>query len=56
MASDDRLYSGSCSPVATFAAGDMMAQQMRNFAYLIGDRETGRRRSWWIRPTPPVIC
>jgi hypothetical protein len=55
MASDDRLYFRQLLSGRDFAAGDMMAQQMRNFAYLIGDRETGEQ-SWWTRPTPPVIC
>lgn len=41
MASDDRLYFRQLLSGRDFAAGDMMAQQMRNFAYLIGDRETG---------------
>ena len=31
-----KILSGS-----DFAAGDMFAVQMRNFAYLIGDRQTG---------------
>ena len=37
----DRLYFRQLLAGRDFAAGDMMAQQMRNFAYLIGDRETG---------------
>lgn len=41
MASNDRLYFRQLLSGRDFAAGDMMAQQMRNFAYLIGDRETG---------------
>ncbi|MBB3747596.1 glyoxylase-like metal-dependent hydrolase (beta-lactamase superfamily II) [Mycolicibacterium sp. BK634] len=41
MASTDRLYFRQLLSGRDFAAGDMMAQQMRNFAYLIGDRETG---------------
>ena len=41
MASSDRLYFRQLLSGRDFAAGDMIAQQMRNFAYLIGDRETG---------------
>ena len=41
MATDDRLYFRQLLSGRDFAAGDMIAQQMRNFAYLIGDRETG---------------
>ncbi|AKK26176.1 MBL fold metallo-hydrolase [Mycobacterium sp. EPa45] len=41
MASTDRLYFRQLLSGRDFAVGDMMAQQMRNFAYLIGDRETG---------------
>lgn len=42
MASDaDRLYFRQLLSGRDFAADDMIAQQMRNFAYLIGDRETG---------------
>ena len=37
----DRLYFRQLLAGRDFAAGDMFAQQMRNFAYLIGDRETG---------------
>ncbi|WP_326547962.1 MBL fold metallo-hydrolase [Mycolicibacterium sp. ND9-15] len=40
MASD-RLYFRQLLSGRDFAAEDMIAQQMRNFAYLIGDRETG---------------
>jgi glyoxylase-like metal-dependent hydrolase (beta-lactamase superfamily II) len=39
--SSDRLYFKQLLSGRDFAAGDMMATQMRNFAYLIGDRETG---------------
>lgn len=42
MAPTDRLYFRQLLSGRDFAAGDMIAQQMRNFAYLIGDRETGR--------------
>ncbi len=42
MASTDRLYFRQLLSGRDFAAGDMIAQQMRNFAYLIGDRETGQ--------------
>lgn len=41
MSDSDRLYFRQLLSGRDFAAGDMMAQQMRNFAYLIGDRETG---------------
>src|ERR1700681_1825295 len=41
MADSDRLYFRQLLSGRDFAAGDVMAQQMRNFAYLIGDRETG---------------
>lgn len=41
MASTDRLYFRQLLSGRDFAPGDMIAQQMRNFAYLIGDRETG---------------
>src|SRR6187402_3350147 len=37
---DDRLYFRQLLAGHDFAAGDMIATQMRNFAYLIGDRET----------------
>ena len=38
---DDRLYFRQLLSGRDFAAGDVIATQMRNFAYLIGDRETG---------------
>jgi len=38
---DDRLYFRQLLSGRDFAADDMIAQQMRNFSYLIGDRETG---------------
>lgn len=41
MPSSDRLYFRQLLSGRDFAPGDMVAQQMRNFAYLIGDRETG---------------
>lgn len=41
MSSSDRLYFRQLLSGRDFAAGDMIAQQMRNFAYLIGDRATG---------------
>lgn len=41
MGSSDRLYFRQLLSGRDFATGDMVAQQMRNFAYLIGDRETG---------------
>jgi glyoxylase-like metal-dependent hydrolase (beta-lactamase superfamily II) len=41
MSSTDRLYFRQLLSGRDFAAGDVMAQQMRNFAYLMGDRETG---------------
>src|SRR5215213_7889556 len=37
----DRLYFRQLLSGRDFAAGDMIAEQMRNFAYLIGDRDTG---------------
>ena len=37
----DRLYFRQLLSGSDFAIGDMIAQQMRNFAYLIGDRQTG---------------
>jgi glyoxylase-like metal-dependent hydrolase (beta-lactamase superfamily II) len=40
QASTDRLYFRQLLAGRDFATGDMVAQQMRNFAYLIGDRET----------------
>src|ERR1700724_4114086 len=36
----DRLYFRQLLSGRDFAPGDMFAQQMLNFAYLIGDRET----------------
>ena len=41
MADSDRLYFRQLLSGRDFAAGDMIAAQMRNFAYLIGDRQTG---------------
>jgi len=41
MAPDDRLYFRQLLSGRDFAAADPIAAQMRNFAYLIGDRETG---------------
>src|SRR6202012_210676 len=38
---DDRLYFRQLLSGRDFARGDMMARQMVNFVYLIGDRETG---------------
>ncbi len=37
----DRLYFKQLLSGRDFAVNDVIAQQMRNFAYLIGDRETG---------------
>ena len=37
----DRLYFRQLLSGRDFATGDMIAAQMRNFAYLIGDRQTG---------------
>ena len=37
----DRLYFRQLLSGRDFARGDMMARQMVNFVYLIGDRETG---------------
>ena len=55
MASDDRLYFRQLLSGRDYAPGDMIAQQMRNFAYLIGDRET-REAVVIDRPTPRAIC
>src|SRR6201997_1739680 len=41
MATDDRLYFRQLLSGHDFAASDVVARQMRNFAYLIGDRTTG---------------
>ena len=41
MATDDRLYFRQLLSGRDFARGDVLARQMLNFAYLIGDRETG---------------
>lgn len=41
MPNSDRLYFRQLLSGRDYAAGDMIATQMRNFAYLIGDRETG---------------
>lgn len=41
MSTDDRLYFRQLLSGRDFAAGDPIATQMRNFAYLIGDRQTG---------------
>ena len=40
----DRLYFRQLLSGRDFAAGDMIAAQMRNFAYLIGDRESSCRK------------
>jgi glyoxylase-like metal-dependent hydrolase (beta-lactamase superfamily II) len=40
-ADQDRLYFRQLLSGRDFAVNDVIAQQMRNFAYLIGDRETG---------------
>ncbi|MCV7316185.1 MBL fold metallo-hydrolase [Mycolicibacillus parakoreensis] len=40
MADSDRLYFRQLLSGRDFAAGDPIATQMRNFAYLIGDRQT----------------
>lgn len=40
-AANDRFYFRQLLSGRDFAASDPIAQQMRNFAYLIGDRETG---------------
>lgn len=37
---DDRLYFRQLLSGRDFAAGDMIATQMRNFSYLIGDKQT----------------
>jgi glyoxylase-like metal-dependent hydrolase (beta-lactamase superfamily II) len=41
LPSSDRLYFRQLLSGRDFAAGDGIAAQMRNFAYLIGDRQTG---------------
>jgi glyoxylase-like metal-dependent hydrolase (beta-lactamase superfamily II) len=41
MPTDDRLYFRQLLSGRDFAADDVIARQMLNFAYLIGDRETG---------------
>ncbi|MCW2686328.1 MAG: beta-lactamase domain protein [Mycobacterium sp.] len=41
MATSDRLYFRQLLSGRDFAANDVVARQMRNFAYLIGDRESG---------------
>lgn len=41
FSSGDRLYFRQLLSGRDFAQGDGIAAQMRNFAYLIGDRETG---------------
>ena len=41
VSDSDRLYFRQLLSGRDFAAGDMFATQMRNFAYLIGDRQTG---------------
>src|SRR5436190_1393859 len=40
-AMDDRLYFRQLLSGRDIAKGDQMARQMVNFAYLVGDRETG---------------
>src|ERR1700741_2512222 len=40
MPTDDRLYFRQLLSGRDFAADDVIARQMLNFAYLIGDRET----------------
>ena len=40
-AANDRLYFRQLLSGRDFATGDQMAQQMVNFAYVVGDRETG---------------
>ena len=41
MSDTDRLYFRQLLSGRDFAQGDWIAAQMRNFAYLIGDRQTG---------------
>lgn len=53
--SKDRLYFRQLLSGRDFAVGDMFATQMRNFAYLIGDRTTGDCVVS-TRPTLPGIC
>ncbi|EUA20535.1 metallo-beta-lactamase superfamily protein [Mycobacterium xenopi 3993] len=52
MPDSDRLYFRQLLSGRDFARGDMFATQMRNFAYLIGDRQTGEAVVV-DRPTPP---
>jgi len=42
MAGDDRLYIRQLLSGRDFAAGNRVAEQMVNFAYVIGDREKGQ--------------
>ena len=51
----DRLYFRQLLSGRDFARGDMMARQMVNFVYLIGDRRRVRRSSW-TPPTPSRTC
>ena len=53
--SKDRLYFRQLLSGRDFAAGDIVATQMRNFAYLIGDRRDGRLRWWSILLMRPRI-
>ncbi|BBY55064.1 glyoxalase II [Mycolicibacillus koreensis] len=41
MADSDRLYFRQLLSGRDYAAGDPIATQMRNFSYLLGDRQTG---------------
>ena len=41
VGADERLYFRQLLSGRDFAKGDMMARQMVNFVYLVGDRETG---------------
>ncbi|RFD26262.1 MBL fold metallo-hydrolase [Mycobacterium uberis] len=41
MSDSDRLYFRQLLSGRDFAVGDVVATQMRNFSYLIGDRQTG---------------
>ena len=42
VSDSERLYFRQILSGQDFARGDAVAQQMRNFVYLIGDRETGK--------------
>src|SRR5258708_34116170 len=49
VVTEDHLYFRQLLAGRDFAAEDQIAQQMVNFVYLVGDRETGEP----VAPTPP---